>query len=93
MEFTRCIRYRIVLDTAPEALVETVKHISGVRGLTMQEAVRGTELAVELERDSDGVSGLLAAIGASGVYVLSLRSENPQPLDVFIGLTHDDGST
>jgi|SRR5579884_658473 len=89
MEFTRCLRYRITLESAPPSLIETLERVSGVRRITLQEALNGVDLSVELEPDGHAVNSLLAALTASGVMVLGLRSENPQPLDVFAGLTHD----
>jgi ABC-2 type transport system ATP-binding protein len=89
IEFTRFIRYSITLDSASDSLIGTLASIRGVHRVTSLKTLDGVALNVELDPDGDSVNELLHALSAGDVTVLSFRSENPQPLDVFVGLTED----
>jgi ABC-2 type transport system ATP-binding protein len=87
LEFARCIRYRFTLEEASHALVQTLSEVPKVRQVTALEGSEGVEVSVELEPSKNAIDVVLRALLASGAKILSLRSEEPSPLDVFLGLT------
>lgn len=87
LELTRFVRYQITLEGSAEHLVGSLEAIDGVQRVTAMTTLDGTSLSLELDPESNSVHDVLRVLASSGTAVLDLRSENPQPLDVFVGLT------
>jgi ABC-2 type transport system ATP-binding protein len=85
--FTPFVRYHIAIDGTSVDLMGVLQAIGGVLRVTSSETAAGIALHVELDPSGRTVSDLFDTLAARGVRVTSFRSEDPQPLDVFIGFT------
>jgi ABC-2 type transport system ATP-binding protein len=84
-QLTRFLRYNFVLDGAPDSLIDTLMAVEGVRKVTPAESAEGITLCVELDPQRQ-VDDVLRIVTASGKAIKSIRSEELQPLEVFVGL-------
>jgi ABC-2 type transport system ATP-binding protein len=88
--FTPFVRYHIAIDGTSVDLIGALQALGGVLRVTSSETLDGFGLSVELDPSGSSVSELFNTLAASGVIVKSFRSEDPQPLDVFIGFTTNE---
>ena len=89
LERTRFIRYRLVLDVLSDNLIGELESVQGVQRVEALQTLDGVSLSLELDPEMRSMSKMLRILALSGVTIRSLRSENPQPLDIFAGLTQD----
>jgi ABC-2 type transport system ATP-binding protein len=90
-QFTLSTRYHIVLSHLPPELPASLRSIPGVLRVTANPVPEGHKLVIEFHRDEASVDALLRALVSYGGGILSLRSEEPQPLDVFLEVTQYGG--
>ena len=83
------IRYHIAIDGSSDNLIGALRAIGGVLRVSSSDTLDGVSLSVELDPTGGPVSEVLRTLATSGVGVKSFRSEEPQPLDVFVGLTRN----
>lgn len=89
-QFTQCLRYQITLDGTFSELIEALNGTPNVRRVTHVNSDDGVSiLNVDLDRGRDGVKHLLRTLSASGALLIDLKSMDPQPLEVFAGLTQN----
>jgi ABC-2 type transport system ATP-binding protein len=86
MQLTRFRRYRVTLSDTPDSLLNALRKTSGVRSVTPQKTLDGVSLNIELDPNGP-VGEVLRILSTSGVAIKIFRSEDPKPLDVFVGLT------
>jgi ABC-2 type transport system ATP-binding protein len=89
--YTRFLRFRITLEGPDDVLIDTLKAIPGVRQLSHSDTLEGPSVSIEFDPNMSKLSDLLEALVSRGPVVKSFRSEDPQPLDVFMGLTRGGG--
>lgn len=92
-EFTRFPRYRITLERSADGLVDALKRAPGVHNAIASASAEGEAILLEMDRDCHRLNDILQIVATSGASVLGIRSEDPQPLDVFVGLTKNDYSS
>jgi ABC-2 type transport system ATP-binding protein len=85
--FTPFVRYHITLDGASPGLTGALQALGGVLGVTSSQTSDGITMSIELDPSASSVNEVFNAVAESGVRVRSFRSEDPQPLDVFVGFT------
>jgi len=85
----RFVRYHIRLDGSPDHLVASLSAIDGVLRVSALPVLEGVSLILEIDPGGNSINEVLRALANSGTMVRGFRSEEPQPFDVFIGLTHD----
>jgi ABC-2 type transport system ATP-binding protein len=84
--FTRMLRYQIVIDQLDEALIARAKAIPGLSSFASSESAEGFVLDIEIAPSERSLTELLSAVSSNGATVRALRSEAVRPIDIFSDL-------
>jgi ABC-2 type transport system ATP-binding protein len=84
--FTRMLRYQIVIDQLDEALVARAKALAGLSSFASSESAEGFVLDIEIAPSERSLTELLSAVSSNGATVRALRSETVRPIDIFSDL-------
>ena len=84
--FTRMLRYQIVIDQLDDALVARAKAIPGLSSFESAQTPEGFVLDIELAPSERSLTDLLGAISSNGATVHAFRSEAVRPIDIFSDL-------
>ena len=95
-EMHRRLRYNLVLENVGSDVVRRAEEILGMGGVDVDFVVDDTiSMNIEFEPTADTLTELLIAMLGNGARVRSLRSLEPEPMDVFKQVTQygasDDG--
>jgi len=84
--FTRMLRYQIVVDQLDDALVERAKAIPGLSLFESSISAEGFVLDIEIAPSELSLTQLLSAVSSNGATVRAFRTEAVRPIDIFSDL-------
>jgi ABC-2 type transport system ATP-binding protein len=91
-QFSQFNRMRIKFESHPDGVALEIKKIAGVGSVTDTNA-DGHGVAVEYDPSITPIHELLRLLVTSGATIKAMQIEEPRPLDVFLGLTQDVGTS
>jgi ABC-2 type transport system ATP-binding protein len=82
-------RLRVTYKVCPDTVPARLRAIPGVRLAWLQQDLDSESLLVEYDTEATRVRDLLTALLATESTILAIKSEDPQPLEVYLGLTQN----
>lgn len=82
-------RYSISVDHLDDRLLERMRLVPGLIGVSSMPIDDGIRLSVDMDEDPRTLTKLLHAVSANGVSITRVQPENVRPVDVFTRLTGD----
>jgi ABC-2 type transport system ATP-binding protein len=92
-QFTRFARYRITSENSSDELIRALRAIAGMHNVSSQRVSEVFVIDVEFDPANTPLHKIFQTLATGGSAVKSLRSEDPRPLDVFLGLTQDGNAS
>jgi len=88
-QLRRFFRFQITFDRVDDALLDRARGVSGLTIVKTTTDRNGVTLDVEIESSDRALSDFIGAVNGNGVVMRSLKSIEPQPVDVFRQVTTD----